>query len=93
MTVRMRHTSSQTRQTRSHHALKKAVFPVCAKCGEPKLPHRVCHNCGTYNSRQVIDVLKKLTKKERKKKEKELKEQEKERGKAQSLDAAELSKK
>ncbi len=73
--------------------MRKTSFGVCAKCGESKLPHRVCRNCGTYNNRLVIDVLKKLTKKEKKKKEKELKEQEKEQGKAQSLDAAELSKK
>jgi len=32
----------------------------------------VCRNCGWYNGRQVIDVLAKLDKKERKKKEKEL---------------------
>ncbi len=57
------------------------------------MPHRACRNCGTYNNRPVIDVLKKLTKKEKKKKEKELKEQEKEQGKAQTLDATELSKK
>jgi len=37
------------------------------------LPHRVCKNCGYYKGNQVIDVFKKLTKKEKKKKEKELK--------------------
>lgn len=36
----------------------------------------MCGNCGYYNGRQVIDVLKKLDKKERKKKEKELAESE-----------------
>jgi large subunit ribosomal protein L32 len=92
----MRHTSSATRQRRSHHALKKTRFSKCPKCGAEILPHRVCSNCGTYSGREVIDVLKKLAKKERKKKEKELKEQkEKAAGeeKTKPLDAKELSKK
>jgi large subunit ribosomal protein L32 len=74
--------------------LKQARFSKCPKCGEEILPHRVCSNCGTYAGREVIDVLKKLAKKERKKKEKELKEQEKAAGeKEKPLDARELSKK
>jgi mRNA-degrading endonuclease RelE of RelBE toxin-antitoxin system len=40
------------------------------------LPHSVCKNCGTYQGREVIDVLKKLTKREQKKRKKELAEQE-----------------
>jgi len=32
----------------------------------------MCENCGFYKGREVVDVLKKLTKKERKAKEKEL---------------------
>ncbi len=73
--------------------MKKTGLSVCSKCGEYKLPHRVCQNCGTYNERPVIDVLKKLTKKEKKKKEKELAAQEKELGKDKELNAEELSKK
>jgi len=57
---------------RSHHALKARTYPKCGHCGMEMLPHTVCGNCGYYNSRQVVDVLAKLDKKERKKKEKEL---------------------
>lgn len=35
-----------------------------------------CPNCGTYKGRAVIDVMKKLNKKEKKAKEKELAEKE-----------------
>lgn len=93
MTVRMRHTRAHTRNRRSHHALKEARFSKCKKCNEPVMPHTVCINCGTYKNREVIDVLKKLTKKERKKKGKELKAKEEAQAKEKPLDAAELSKK
>jgi len=49
---------------------------VCKKCGTQALPHTVCLNCGEYKGRQVIDVLAKLNKKERKAKEQELAEKE-----------------
>jgi len=52
----------------------------------------VCKNCGYYGGRQVIDVLAKLDKKERKKKEKELHAHEQEASaKGGELNAEELS--
>lgn len=70
----MRHTPSHTKNRRSHHALRAVIFASCPKCHADVLPHRMCSNCGFYRGREVVDVLKKLTKKERKQKEKELAE-------------------
>ncbi|MCD8315943.1 MAG: 50S ribosomal protein L32 [Eggerthellaceae bacterium] len=29
---------------------------VCPQCGEVKLPHRVCPNCGYYEGREIIET-------------------------------------
>jgi large subunit ribosomal protein L32 len=37
----------------------KAEMPTtnrCPKCGDPRIPHRVCPTCGTYRGEQVIEV-------------------------------------
>lgn len=39
---------------RSHDALRTPARSICPQCREPKLPHRVCRNCGTYRGREVI---------------------------------------
>lgn len=91
MVVRMRHTRSATGQRRSHHALETGALSQCSHCGKPVLPHNLCQNCGYYKDRQVIDVLAKLDKKERKKKEKELHAHEDERVRSSTASAEELS--
>jgi len=92
MVVRMKHTKGKRNRVRSHHALKARRFGVCAHCGQPVLPHQVCPNCGYYGGRQVIDVLARLDKQERKKKEKELHQHEEEQAeKGKTLSAEELS--
>lgn len=72
MVVRMRHTRGHTRRRRSHHALSPKNFIKCSKCGADSLPHLVCLNCGYYKGKEVVNVLKKLSKKEKKAKQKEL---------------------
>lgn len=45
---------SRRDQRRSHHALAAPPRSPCPQCGEPRLPHRVCANCGTYRGREVV---------------------------------------
>jgi large subunit ribosomal protein L32 len=86
-----RHTKGSRNQRRMHIFVKAPTISKCQKCAKPVLPHTVCKNCGTYKGMEVIDVMAKLTKKEKKIKEKEMKEQEKTNKK--ELSAEELSKK
>lgn len=48
--------TSRTR-TRLRRANLKTAVPntnACPQCHEPKMPHRVCSNCGYYKGREVI---------------------------------------
>jgi len=48
--------ASRTRK-RLRRANWKAEAPrtgICPQCHEPKLPHRICGNCGYYKGREVI---------------------------------------
>lgn len=50
-------TSKSRRDSRrSHHALSAPNLTECPQCHEPKLPHVVCPECGSYAGRQVLDV-------------------------------------
>jgi len=40
---------------RSHHALTLPRLEACPHCHEPKLPHRVCPNCGWYRGRLAVE--------------------------------------
>ncbi|MDR3179376.1 MAG: 50S ribosomal protein L32 [Holosporaceae bacterium] len=40
---------------RSHLALKSPdSIPWCPNCGDAKLPHHMCSNCGMYNGKQIL---------------------------------------
>lgn len=72
----MRHTKGHRNERRQHLKLWQVNAASCPKCKSSVSPHTVCANCGTYRGRQMIDVLAKLTKRERKQKEKELEHKE-----------------
>ncbi len=48
--------SGRRDRRRAHDALKARNVVICPNCGEPRLPHRVCTNCGHYQGREVISV-------------------------------------
>jgi large subunit ribosomal protein L32 len=47
---------SNTRARRSQWKAAPPAFSTCQRCKQPKLPHVACPTCGTYNSRQVLEV-------------------------------------
>lgn len=73
---KQKHTKSRRDKRRANISIKPLTLSVCPKCGKPVLSHIACLGCGYYRGREVIDVLKKLTKKEKKQKEKEMKDKE-----------------
>ncbi len=55
MAVPKRRTSKQRkRKRRTHFKLAVPGMVVCDNCGEMKLSHRVCKECGHYNGREVV---------------------------------------
>jgi large subunit ribosomal protein L32 len=54
-----RKTSSGRRdRRRSQDTLDDINLVACSNCGEMRLPHHVCPNCGHYKGREVIEVKK-----------------------------------
>ncbi|PIS28604.1 MAG: 50S ribosomal protein L32 [Candidatus Marinimicrobia bacterium CG08_land_8_20_14_0_20_45_22] len=52
-----RKTSKSRRdKRRTHKKLDEQMISKCPQCGEPKLPHRACLNCGYYRGRPVISA-------------------------------------
>lgn len=50
-------TSQRKRNQRRAHLHLTAVNLIsCSNCGEPKMRHHVCGNCGHYKGREVIAV-------------------------------------
>ncbi len=63
MAVPKRKTSKSRRnKRRAHHKLSLPTLVECPQCHEPKVPHRICPNCGYYNKMEVIKVEKKKKK-------------------------------
>ncbi len=58
MAVPKRKTSKARRDTRRNNVWKLSApgLVKCPKCGELKLPHKMCKACGYYNGREVVKV-------------------------------------
>ena len=53
---KQRTAKSRRDRRRAHHALKAKNMVQCSNCGEMRLPHRVCPNCGHYKGREVVEI-------------------------------------
>ena len=57
MAVPKKRTSKQRkRKRRTHYKAEPVTTHACPKCGDPKLPHRVCPTCGHYRGEPVLEV-------------------------------------
>lgn len=57
MAVPKRRTSkARKRKRRTHFKAEVVATQACPRCGDPKLPHRVCPNCGYYKDEEIIQV-------------------------------------
>jgi large subunit ribosomal protein L32 len=57
MAVPKRKTTKMKRDSRrAHWKSTPATYSECPQCHQPKLPHRVCANCGYYGGRQAIEI-------------------------------------
>lgn len=45
---------ARTRKRRSAWKMPIPASAPCPQCGEPRVPHRVCGECGHYDGREVI---------------------------------------
>ena len=90
---RHKHTRSSVGQRRMHIYITPASLTTCKKCAKPVRPHTVCSHCGYYKGEEFINVLGKLTKKEKKQREKEMKAVEKEQKTERPATMEEMSKK
>jgi large subunit ribosomal protein L32 len=49
-----RHSKTRGAKRRTHYKMETPNASACPQCGSPRVPHRVCANCGTYKGREVV---------------------------------------
>jgi large subunit ribosomal protein L32 len=47
---------TRKRKRRSHHALTPIQYTRCPQCGNAKLPHCSCENCGYVNPHLAVHI-------------------------------------
>jgi large subunit ribosomal protein L32 len=45
---------ARMRKRRAQHKIAAPRLNECPHCHQPRLPHRVCPHCGTYDGREVV---------------------------------------
>lgn len=84
-------TSSKRDQRRANIKITPPTLTKCPKCGKAVLPHTACGFCGFYKGKEVVNVMAKLERKEKKAREKEIKAKELEGKESKPLSAEDLS--
>ncbi|MEE8448868.1 MAG: 50S ribosomal protein L32 [Thermodesulfobacteriota bacterium] len=51
-----RFSRSRRNKRRAQWTRTPITLTTCAQCGESKLPHHICPNCGTYRGREYIPL-------------------------------------
>ncbi|MBI4847643.1 MAG: 50S ribosomal protein L32 [Nitrospirae bacterium] len=54
-----RHCKARRDKRRANWKIQLTSVSICPECQEPKLPHRVCMSCGTYNGKKILEVVEK----------------------------------
>jgi len=48
-----KHSKKRKGGRNAHNGIKPVSLSTCPQCHIPRMPHRACEECGTYNGRQV----------------------------------------
>lgn len=51
---RNRLSNARKNSKRAHHAKKPKNASSCSRCGAARIPHVICHACGSYGDRVII---------------------------------------
>ncbi|MEA1926516.1 MAG: 50S ribosomal protein L32 [Patescibacteria group bacterium] len=66
---KQRHNRGRTRRRRGgHRAYKTTSLVECSNCKKPIISHTVCKYCGSYKSKEYIDVTRSVKDTSKKKK-------------------------
>jgi len=66
-TPKQRHTKARRDRARVQYQLKPKKLIVCPNCKAKIMPHIVCPKCGYYKGKEVVDTMKKISKKSKNK--------------------------
>jgi large subunit ribosomal protein L32 len=53
---KQKQSSARRDKRRAQHKISPPTYNECPQCHAPRLPHRVCPECGYYGRRQVTEA-------------------------------------
>jgi len=60
-----RHSASRQAKRRANWKVTPKNLSICTQCKTPKLPHRICPQCGYYKGKPVVVIEEKEDKKKK----------------------------